>query len=154
MSEKNIRSAMNTMTHGVYVIGTHADGKYNLMTAAWLSQVSGRPPMLMAAVSKSHYTAELLKASSRFSVSVLTKDQRETALKCGSVSGRKKDKLAEVDVEFTEEGLPFIKGAASCIICEVTSVTESSDHCIFIAEAVSGQVFSGEALLYREKDFF
>ena len=43
MSEKNIRSAMNTMTHGVYVIGTHADGKYNLMTAAWLSQVSGRP---------------------------------------------------------------------------------------------------------------
>ena len=34
MSEKNIRSAMNTMTHGVYVIGTHADGKYNLMTAA------------------------------------------------------------------------------------------------------------------------
>ena len=46
MSEKNIRSAMNTMTHGVYVIGTHADGKYNLMTAAWLSQVSGRPPML------------------------------------------------------------------------------------------------------------
>ena len=89
MSEKNIRSAMNTMTHGVYVIGTHADGKYNLMTAAWLSQVSGRPPMLMAAVSKSHYTAELLKDSSRFSVSVLTKDQRETALKCGSVSGRK-----------------------------------------------------------------
>ena len=138
MSEKNIRSAMNTMTHGVYVIGTHADGKY----------------MLMAAVSKSHYTAELLKDSSRFSVSVLTKDQRETALKCGSVSGRKKDKLAEVDVEFTEEGLPFIKGAAACIICEVTSVTESSDHCIFIAEAVSGQVFSGEALLYREKDFF
>ena len=47
---------------------------YTLMTAAWLSQVSGRPPMLMAAVSKSHYTAELLKASSRFSVSVLTKD--------------------------------------------------------------------------------
>ena len=37
MSEKNIRSPMNTMTHGVYVIGTHADGKYNLMTAAWLS---------------------------------------------------------------------------------------------------------------------
>ena len=31
MSEKNIRSAMNTMTHGVYVIGTHADGKYNLL---------------------------------------------------------------------------------------------------------------------------
>lgn len=154
MSENNIRSAMNAMTHGVYVIGTHADEKYNLMTAAWLSQISGRPPMLMAAVSKNHYTAELLKASSKFSVSVLTKDQRDIALKCGSVSGRKKDKLAEVDVIFTEEELPFIKGAAACIICEVTSVKESADHCLFIAEAVRGQMFSGEALLYREKDFF
>ena len=66
---------------------------------------------------------------------------------------KKKDKLAEVDVEFTEEGLPFIKGAAACIICEVTSVTESSDHCIFIAEAVSGQVFFRRGTFIQRKGF-
>lgn len=39
MSE--LRAAMSALTHSVYVLGVHTPEKDNLMTCAWLSQVSG-----------------------------------------------------------------------------------------------------------------
>lgn len=154
MCQTTITTAMSTITHGVYIIGVHAQDKYNLMTCAWLSQVSGTPPMLMVAVSKKHYTAALVKASGKFSVSVLTPGQKEIALRCGTVSGRDEDKLSHMDIAFANEELPFVRGAAAYLTCEVTSVYDSSDHYLFVAEVVWGETFSDEGLLYRKKEFF
>ena len=40
MNSTDVSKAMNTLTHGVYVLGVHANNKDNLMTAAWLCQVA------------------------------------------------------------------------------------------------------------------
>lgn len=154
MCQDKIATAMNTITHGVYIIGVQSQDTYNLMTCAWLAQVSGTPPMLMAAVSKKHYTAELVKASNKFSVSVLTPGQKELAIQCGTVSGRDKDKLSQTDVEFAYEDLPFVRGAAAYLTCEVNSIYDNTDHYLFVAEVVWGDTFSDETLLYRKYNFF
>lgn len=44
MNSTDVSKAMNTLTHGVYVLGVHANNKDNLMTAAWLCQDSLPPP--------------------------------------------------------------------------------------------------------------
>ncbi len=154
MSRKDIPAAMDTLTHGVYVIGSHAAKGDNLMTAAWLSQVSMKPPTIMVAVSKSHYTAELLKESERFSVSVLTPKQKDAALFCGSVSGRNESKLGGVEVEFLEGGLPFVKNSAAYLTCELRGSFPAGDHELFIGEVTSGRAFSEETLGYNRKVFF
>lgn len=104
---------MNTLTHGVYVLGVHANDKDNLMTAAWLCQVASSPAMLVVAVSTGHLTADMIKEAGYFTVSVLKDTQKSTAVACGRVSGRKEDKTKLVETEYTENGIPMIKDAAA-----------------------------------------
>ena len=49
MEKEMIAKAMNTITHGVYVLGVHTEEKDDLMTAAWLCQVSSSPAVLAVA---------------------------------------------------------------------------------------------------------
>lgn len=150
----DINEAMDALTHGVYVLGVHTPQKDNLMTAAWLCQVSGRPPMIAAAVSASHLTAELIKQAGSFTVSVLRPEQKTLAVLNGTVTGRKKDKLAETCTHMGALGHPVVDEAAAILECRVTDTVQASDHVVFIAEVVSGERFSGEPLIYRKKEFF
>ncbi len=154
MGKREILSAMDAITQGVYVIGAHWESTYNLMTAAWLSPVSVNPPIIMVAIAKNHYTVDLLKKSEKFSVSVLTKEQKSVALRCGTVSGRFKNKLETVDTEFSENGLPFIKCAAAYLTCEVRECYEMTDHILFFGEVVDGRAVSENTLVYRRREFF
>jgi hypothetical protein len=95
MGGNAVEEAFKTMTYGVYIIGTAVGDKINGMTAAWVTRVSVDPPLLLAAISKGHYTSDLIRASKAFSVNLVTTDQAELAAKCGSVSGRVSNKLAE-----------------------------------------------------------
>lgn len=76
MNSTDVSKAMNTLTHGVYVLGVHANNKDNLMTAAWLCQVASSPAMLVVAVSTGHLTADMMKEAGYFTVSVLRDTQK------------------------------------------------------------------------------
>ena len=154
MKKEYISKAMNTLTHGVYVLGVHANDKDNLMTAAWLCQVASSPAMLVVAVSTGHLTADLIKEAGYFTVSVLKDTQKSTAVACGRVSGRKEDKTKLVETEYTENGIPMIKDAAAQLVCKVVDQKVVTNHTLFIAEAVSATKNADEVLLYHQKDFF
>ena len=154
MDESNISKAMNTLTHWVYVLGVHANDKDNLMTAAWLCQVASSPAMLVVAVSTGHLTADMIKEAGYFTVSVLKDTQKSTAVACGRVSGRKEDKTKLVETEYSEDGIPMIKGAAAQLVCKVVDQKVVTNHTLFIAEAVSATQNADEVLLYHQKDFF
>lgn len=157
MSKLDIGAAMNTLTHGVYVLGVHTAEKDNLMTAAWLCQVSSSPAMLAVAVGSSHLTADMIRDSGAFTVSVLDKDQKEIAVKCGTASGRRTDKIALVDIDYTESGMPIVRGAATQMECRVVDVnTAVGNHIIFIAEVTDAVVNTSlkEVMAYHAKEFF
>lgn len=154
MDHQKIKDAMNTLTHGVYVLGVHTPEQDNLMTAAWLCQVSGSPAMLAAAVSAGHLTADLIERAGTFTVSVLGENQREEALACGRVSGRKADKTKLVETDYTESGIPVVKGACAHLECRVADVNRATNHTLFIAEVIDASCVSDQTLLYRHKDFF
>ena len=154
MKKENVSKAMNTLTHGVYVLGVHANNKDNLMTAAWLCQVASSPAMLVVAVSTGHLTADMMKEAGYFTVSVLRDTQKDTAIACGRVSGRKEDKTKLVETEYTEDGIPMIKDAAAQLVCKVVDQKVVTNHTLFIAEAVSATKNADEVLLYHQKDFF
>lgn len=149
-----IHGALAALTHGVYVLGVHTPEKDNLMTAAWLCQVSSRPPMVAAAVSSSHLTAELIPKAAGFSVSVLRADQKNAALKNGTVSGRALDKLSGTACVPGQLGHPIVEGAAAYLECRLVRTVTAGDHTLFIGEVLAGDARPGEPLLYRKKDFF
>lgn len=149
-----MKAAMNKLTHGVYILGVHTPEKDNLMTAAWLCQVSSSPAIIAVAVSSGHLTAELIKKAGRFTVSVLGSHQKKAALACGMVSGRKEDKTLLVDTVFTADGIPMVAGAAAHLECKVIDINTATNHTLFIAEVKNADYTSDEVLLYHHDDFF
>lgn len=155
MSVNDISKSLSRMTLGVYIVGVGVDGKRNAMTAAWVTQVSGRPPSIVVAVGQSHYTVDLIDKAGAFSLNILTPDQRELASKCGSVSGRVADKLEGVDVRMSEmTGAPIIDGCAAYIDCKVTGRFKAEDHILFVGQVVDGKDYGRPALVYDEREFF
>ena len=154
MNQKAAQNAMNGLTHGVYVIGVHTQEKDNLMTAAWLCQISSSPAMLAVAVSKGHLTAELIERAGCFKVSVLKKDQKEAALVCGRVSGRAADKQKLVKTDYVEGTIPVIAGSAAWLKCRVAQSVAASDHILFLAQVEDGAGGAEDLLVYRKDNFF
>ena len=149
-----IKNAMSAITHGVYVLGVHTPEKDNLMTAAWLCQVSSAPPTLVVAVSSKHLTTQLISQAGGFAVSVLSEEQRETALRNGRISGRDCDKLLDTPTVPGETGHPLVAQALAYLECELTDSLAAGDHIVFLGQVVRGERYPGEPLLYRESEFF
>lgn len=154
MNQKAVQEAMNVLTHGVYVIGVHTPQKDNLMTAAWLCQVSSSPAMIAVAVSKGHLTSDLMEQAKVFSVSVLNDQQKSVALACGKVSGRTEDKLKLVETCTGDDQIPLIAHAAAWMKCRVVQTVLASDHKVFFAQVEQGGGESEDVLIYHKKNFF
>lgn len=150
---KSLSDALRSFSNGVYLIGANGKEKLNLMTAAWLTQVSSSPLMLLVSIGNSHYTRELITASRTFSVSVLTPAQLDIARKCGSISGRNADKLSDLEINRTSFGDPIVSGAAAHLTCKVVRDVNAGDHTIFIAEVIDAELNNIEVLPYKESDF-
>lgn len=147
------KEAAGALTHGVYVLGVKSGETVNLMTAAWITQISSSPAILVA-VGTSHYTAQLIREAGHFSVSTLRAGQRDIALHCGSVSGRNTNKLNGLSVTYSKAGDPLIADAAAHMECEVVNIYEDGDHTLFSAKIVDGKTFHDDYMLYRHKEFF
>ena len=149
-----MNDAMQTITQGVYLIGVDDGEMKNLMTAAWVTQISSSPAILVA-VGSTHYTAQMIRKAKHFSLSVLTPEQMEAADRCGKVSGRKENKLEGLPpLTFSEKGDPLLCGAAAHMDCQVFDIVETPDHILFCADVIRAEKFSDDVLIYREKDFF
>ena len=149
-----IKIAMSTLTNGVYILGVHTPEKDNLMTAAWLSQVSGMPPTLAVAVNSNHLTAQMIPQAKGFAVSVLSTEQKQLALCNGRVSGRERDKLVDTVTVSSPVGHPLVAQAVAHLECQLTETLTVSDHTLFIGQVIWSEASEGQPLLYREKEFF
>ena len=58
---KEILKCMDKIPQGVFLVGTKKGEGYNLMTAAFVTQVSFNPASIAVSVANNHYTAELIR---------------------------------------------------------------------------------------------
>ena len=89
--------AFDALVHGVYVVTTRLEDVVNGMTAAWVSQVSLKPLLVMVSIAPSRYSHDLIKKSGIFAVNVLDRDQADLGKRFGFKSGRQVDKFAGLE---------------------------------------------------------
>ena len=150
MEEKGI---MEALTHGVYLIGAKDGEKINFMTAAWAAQLSANPKKITVAIGKTHYTAEMISKTGRFSLNVLKAGQEELAKRCGYTSGRSTDKSRGIEYVI-EEDIPIVKNTAAYLQCRLIRSIDTGDHMLVIAEVTGGENYGEEPLIYDEKVYF
>jgi len=130
----------------VLITSVSSEGKYNVMTAAWCTPVSFRPPLVAVSISPLRYTHELISETGEFAVNIPSIDLIDAVKYCGSVSGRDVDKFKETGltpIKGREIKAPIIAECVAALECKVVKSVEAGDHTLFIGEVVSFQVREG-----------
>lgn len=144
------------ITHGVYIVTVRTKERMNGMTAAWISQVSMNPAMLMVSVAPARYTHSLIKESGYFAINVLSEGQEGLAQSFGFRSGRKHDKFQNVPYFDAVNGSPVLKDAMAFFECKLADAFTAGDHSLFIGTIVEAKLLKSDQqpLVFRWDDYF
>lgn len=121
-----------------FLIGTYdAEGRPNIMTAAWSGICCSVPPMLAVSLQKPRYSYNAIMERKAFTVSVPTSSMANATDFAGIVAGNKYDKFATLG--FTSErgefvDAPYVKECPVVMELTLHSSIDLGSHTQFIGE--------------------
>lgn len=132
------RRVLWSLPTGLYLLGSRAGDRANLMTLNWAMQVSSEPKHVAVSVERSAVTHRLVSDGGCFALSVLKREDR--ALVRVFVKPAEHDPVAR-----TLAGLPYVTAltgapipgfAAAFADCEVRHSLDAGSHTIFVGEVM------------------
>ena len=142
----DIGAVFRRLTVGVYVVGVADGGRRDAFTAAWVTQVSFDPPLLVVSVNPQNASYAVLRASGCFTISALKRGQLEIARRLGTRSGREEDKLADVRWSPGASGAPILDDALAYFECDVTTSLPAGDHVLVVGRVIDGRILDADAV--------
>ncbi len=150
----SVQSSLRYLTHGVYVLATRRGRETSGMTAAWVTQVSEKPPCLAISVRGDRYTHDHIMQSATFSLSVLRDDQVDVATHFGETSGEYVDKFLGVPYGLTPSGSPHLLDCLAYLDCRVLDTMRAGDHTVIVGEVIAGERLAEDyPLLYDPSEY-
>jgi flavin reductase (DIM6/NTAB) family NADH-FMN oxidoreductase RutF len=120
------------------LVGANVEGRPNYLTVAWFSMANPKPPYVMAAMNKAHYTNAGVKANGTFSVNIPSAELVEKTDYCGLVSGRKVDKSGLFETFYGKlKTAPMIQECAFNAECRLVQTVDLPMEELFIGEIVA-----------------
>jgi flavin reductase (DIM6/NTAB) family NADH-FMN oxidoreductase RutF len=136
----------------VWVVGTYdAEGKPNVMTAAWAGICCSQPPCVAVSLRKARYSYGNVVARQAFTISVPSEQYVKTTDYWGIVSGREVNKFAKAGLTAVASDLvdaPYVQEFPVVMECKVLHTIEIGSHTQFIGEILDIKV--EEAMLGPE----
>jgi flavin reductase (DIM6/NTAB) family NADH-FMN oxidoreductase RutF len=138
--DKLRRRLLWSLPTGLYVLGSRAGSRRNLMTVSWATQVSFEPKLVGVGVEKTALTHELVAASRAFTLCTVAREDRAIVRRftkpvdhdeaAGTLNG-----FGFHDGPLT--GLPVLDQAVGWMECEVRDPVDCGGHTFFIGEVVA-----------------
>jgi flavin reductase (DIM6/NTAB) family NADH-FMN oxidoreductase RutF len=142
------------MPAGLYLLGSAAGERRNLMTHNLAVQVATEPKLLAVAIRADAVTHQLVHEGGVFSLCFLKREDR--ALVRGftkpAVEGPEPGMLGGIAVRPGTTGAPVVLQAAAWLECEVRHELPLGDHTLFVGEVVDCSAPDEEALVLRMED--
>lgn len=107
----------------------------NLAAVSWWTFLAFTPPTLCFAMGQKSYSGEMVRKNKRVALVVPGSQIAEATFKCGTVTGRNKNKAKEFGIDLTLVGdCPIQVPVESRLLldCELTSFQEVADHYLYI----------------------
>ena len=139
------KKAMYKLSYGLFVVTTEHDGKVNGCISNTAMQVTTDPNKIVIAINKTNLTHDLMLASNKFNVSILSQEADFELFKhFGFQSGRDVDKFADFkDCKLSGNGLPYItRGTNAYLSCWTDQTIDLGTHTLFIAFVTDMDVLS------------
>lgn len=116
------------------------DGTTNLMAISWWTYLTNHPPMIGVCLSKKGLSGSLIEKNGEFALSIVGETLKNSAIKCGTCSGRDNDKALKFDIPLTdcETVAPkCVSGSRVVFECRLVNRCEAGDHVLYMGEIVS-----------------
>ncbi|HUI05256.1 MAG TPA: flavin reductase family protein [Acidimicrobiales bacterium] len=145
------RRILWSMPSGLYVLGTRAGERRNLMTVSWVTQVATEPKLVAVAVERAAHSHGLLVEGGVFAVSLLPRSQRALVrLFAKPVLDAAVDEdgvgtMHGEGVRAVATGAPVLDAASAYLDCEVRHTLELGSHTLFVGEVVACDVIEHPA---------
>jgi len=145
------RRVLWSMPSGLYVLGSHAGARRNLMTVNWATQVSLEPKLVAVSVERTALTHELVAAGGCFTLSMLARTDRALVRRFvkpatdvevdddgnGTVQGEA--------VRGARRGAPILAAAVAWLECDVVDTVAVGSHSLFVGEVTDCGFGPGDA---------
>ncbi len=116
------------------------DGGTNMAAISWWTFVSFAPDLLAVAMMKNGYSGELFRASGEAILTVPGVSLQEIALKCGTSTGRKTDKIKQFGIQtmpFEGSQILVPKGIRLALHLKLKEYYPTGTHYLHICEVAS-----------------
>jgi flavin reductase (DIM6/NTAB) family NADH-FMN oxidoreductase RutF len=126
------------------VTSVDAEGQPNIITLGEIFNLSIHEPVIVGiAIAPARYSHQLISQQREFVVNLPTAELLPKVLACGSMSGRDKDKFAEIGLTplpATHVRPPLIAECPVNIECRVLDIQTIGDHDLFQGEVLAHHV--------------
>lgn len=128
--------ALYSISYGVFMLATKSGDRVNGCITNTCMQVASDPTRIAICCINKNLTAELLKESGLFTLSILDNTcVFETVKHFGLQSGRDTDKFANIKTPVDKNGIPYLSWMTCAVICgRVVDSIDLGSHTMFIAE--------------------
>jgi flavin reductase (DIM6/NTAB) family NADH-FMN oxidoreductase RutF len=138
--DSTLAEALSTITTGIYVLTVSEGNRRHGMSSSWVTQVSGDPPLIMAAVDARHFSHGMLERQGVFGLNVVGGKGKALEDYFFSAASRTPDNLEPFAYELGETGAPLLTLAMAVFECRVVGSYPAGDHTLFVASIVRAEV--------------
>lgn len=144
-------NVLHNISYGMYVVSSSKAGKMNGQIANTVVQITSEPVTIAISINKVNLTHEFIRASSRFTVSVL---DEKTPLpfigKFGFRSGKTVDKFKDTKFEVLSSGCPAVTDNSICYLeAKVIKEFDCITHTLFFGEMTDSKMLAvGKPMTY------
>lgn len=139
------KKTMYKLTYGLFVLTSSLDGRDSGCIINTAGQVTSEPNRLSIAVNKANFTHDLIRASGKFNLSILSEAASfATFRRFGFQSGREVNKFDGYSAcRRSENGLYYVtEGTNGYISATVEQAVDLGSHTLFIARVDDMEVLS------------
>lgn len=143
--------AFYTVSYGLYLVSSGTIDKGNGFISNAVFQVTSVPPQFAVTCNKDNYSAEIIKKTGAFSISILKQDTAPEVIgKFGFQSGRDINKMDGTKIKEGITGVPFVLNDTLAILeCKLKQTHEIDTHLLFIGEIINTEIIEeGVPLTY------
>lgn len=131
--DPTLAQALALLSTGIYVLTVRDGDQHHGMSSSWVTQVSGSPPLLVAAVDRHHFSHGIIERTGQFALNIVGRDHRELEDYFYSAAARRPDNLDRIPHTPGTSGLPLLSDALVSLECRVSDAPIAGDHTLFVA---------------------
>ncbi|MFC2115686.1 flavin reductase [Bacteroidota bacterium] len=145
--------ALFKVSYGLYIVSSGDKNRGNGYISNTVFQVTSDPPRFATCCNKDNFTAEFIKNSGAFSISVLHNETgAEIFGRFGYKSGKDIEKMEGMEIRYGETGVPIVlDGSIAFLECRVVQTLDVGTHLMFIGELAQSEVLdeNAEPITYK-----